>query len=217
MTRSRLNTLRVACVVVSAALLNACSVSSLLDSNQPIDTIYVLASPPPAATAQPIAADLAITFPRLAPGLGGDRVAVLKGRELNYYYGARWGAELGQVVQNFMVRTLAGQGAFRSVATEDARMTSTYSLALEVPHFQAEYSGADAPQAHVAFIGRVLRVSDRSLVQTVKADALVAAQSNRLSAVIAAFEQAAQQASLELAEQVAAAARADAGMNAAVE
>lgn len=195
-----------AAMLAAATLLNACGVSSLLDSKQPVDTIYVLAPPPPAAGAQTIAADLAVATPRLAPGLAGERIAVLKGRELNYYYGARWGAELSQIVQSFVVRTLAGQGVFRSVAGEDLRVASNYSLTIEVTHFQAEYTTAVAPQAHVAFIGRLLRVNDRTLLDTLSADATVAAGSNRMSEVIAALELAAQKASTELADKVAAAA-----------
>jgi cholesterol transport system auxiliary component len=207
----RLMSVRVAlttAVLTTAALLNGC-VGSLLESKQPVDTIYVLTPPQPAAGAQSMPADLTIAMPRLAPGLSGERIAVLKGRELNYYFGARWGAELSQVVQSFAVRTLSGQGAFRSVASEDVRLASTYSLVIEVTHFQAEYTDALAPQAHVAFIGRLLRVNDRTLVNTLVADALVAAESNRMSEVIAALEQAAQKASTELAEKVAVAVKGD--------
>ena len=201
---------RMAAAFIAATLLSACGVSTLLDSKQPVDTIYVLSPPQSAAGSQSIAADLAVANPRVAPGLAGERIAVLKGRELNYYYGARWGAELSQLVQSFIVRTLSAQGAFRSVASEDTRVASTYSLMIEVTHFQAEYADATAPQAHVALIGRLLRVSDRTLVNTLAAEASVPATSNRMGEVIAAFEQAAQKASTELAERVADAARGDA-------
>ncbi|MET0658607.1 MAG: ABC-type transport auxiliary lipoprotein family protein [Steroidobacteraceae bacterium] len=210
MTRShRPAPVRMAAALIAATLLSACGVSTLLDSKQPVDTIYVLSPPPSAAGAQSIAADLAVANPRVAPGLAGERIAVLKGRELNYYYGARWGAELSQLVQSFVVRTLSGQGAFRSVASEDTRAASSYSLTIEVTHFQAEYADATAPHVRVAFIGRLLRVSDRTLVNTLASEASVPAASNRMSEVIAAFEQAARTASSELAEKVADAARSD--------
>jgi ABC-type uncharacterized transport system auxiliary subunit len=191
-----------------SALLAAC-VGSLLESKQPVDTIYVLAPPPPATSGEALPIDLAIAPPRLAPGLGTARIAVLKGRELNYYSGARWGSDLSQLTQHFLVRTLEGQGAFRSVAPTDMRIAGEYVLDVEVTHFQAEYTGTAAAAAHVAYTGKLLRVADRSLVDTIATDITIPAATNRLSAVIAAFEQAAQRASAELGEKVAASARAD--------
>ena len=196
-----------ASLLAASAVLAAC-VGSLLESKQPIDTIYVLGPPQAAAAGETLPIDLSIAPPRLAPGLATARIAVLKGRELNYYTGARWGADLSQLTQNFLVRTLEGQGAFRSVAPTDIRIAGEYVLDVEVTHFQAEYAGAAAPVAHVAYTGKLLRVADRSLVDTITADITVAAETNRLSAVIAAFEAAAQKASTELGEKVAAAARA---------
>lgn len=178
-------------------------VGSLFESKQPVETIYVLAPPAATPSAQPVQADLAIASPRLAPGLEGMRIAVLKGRELNYYSGARWGAELGQLVQNFVVQTLAGQGDFRSVASADVRAQSEYVLYVEVVHFQAEYTNGAAPQVHVAFTGRLLKFNDRELIDTVSADVLVPADDNRMGAVIAAFETAARQASAQLGDKVA--------------
>lgn len=189
---------------------------SLLESKQPVDTIYVLAPPQPVTSPRPVAVDLSISLPRLAPGLESSRIAVLKGRELNYYTGARWGAELSQLIQSFLVQTVTGQGSFRSVASADVRVTSDYVLAIEVTHFEAEYAQADAPRAHVTFIGRLMKVNDRVLVDTLVADASVAAAENRMSAVIAAFEQAAQQAGTQLGEQAAAAAQGDATRQATV-
>jgi cholesterol transport system auxiliary component len=198
---------RVVALVCVGWLLSGC-VGSLFESKQPVDTIYVLAPPEHVQAAEsPVPAALAIATPRLAPGLEGARIAVLNGRELNYYTGARWGAELSQLVQNFVVLTLAGQGEFRSVAAADVRAQSEYVLYVEVVHFQSEYTGNGAPQVHVAFTGRLLRFTDRALIETVSADVLVPAESNRMGAVIAAFETATRQASAQLGEKVARAVR----------
>lgn len=195
-------------VALVAALLGACT-GSLLETKQVVSTTYVLAPPPGGSAAQPMATDLAVSLPRVAPGIEGERIAVLKGRELDYYAGSRWGADVSRLVQSFIVRTLAAQNTFRSVAAEDVRIASAYQLDVEVTDFQAEYEGLGAPQARVAFVAHVVRVHDRTLVDTLSATATASAGSNRMSEVVAAFEAAARQASVELAEKVAAAARKD--------
>jgi cholesterol transport system auxiliary component len=193
--------------VGTLVLLGACT-GSLLESKQPIMATYVLAPPPAAAGTEPLGADLAVSVPRVSPGLEGHRIAVLKGRLLDYYADARWGAEVPRVVQSLIVRTVAGQNSFRSAAAEDVRIDSAYVLDLEVTQFQAEYDGA-TPRAHVAFIGHLIRVRDRTLVETLSADATAPADDNRMTAVIEAFEKAAQRASVDLASKVATAARGD--------
>ena len=49
------------------------------------------------------AGDLSIGRPDFAPGLDTDRIAVLKGRQLDYYRGARWGGRTVEVVQTLLV------------------------------------------------------------------------------------------------------------------
>src|SRR5688500_4385542 len=75
-------------LVISVATLSACSTGSLFDSDTPVPTNYVL-SPAPAAseTTSAAPADISVSRPDLAPGLDSDRIAVLRGRLLDYYRG----------------------------------------------------------------------------------------------------------------------------------
>jgi cholesterol transport system auxiliary component len=154
--------------------------------------------------------DLSIGRPDLAPGLDSERIAVLKGRQLDYYRGAQWGGRMTEMVQTLLVDSFEDQQLFRSVTTEQSRVAGAYVLDVSVRDFQAEYVGGnEAPTAHVTILGRLIRVADRQLVETFAATAQSKASDNRLSDVAAAFETASHKVVLELAQKTAAAVATD--------
>jgi len=202
--------MRRAVLVVAALACSGCG--SLLETDLPPSTNYVLASAPAASTGVTRSdADLSIGRPDLAPGLDTERIAVLRGRQLDYYRGAQWGGRATEIVQTLLVDSFEDQQLFRSVTTEQSRVSSDYVLDVSVRDFQAEYaSDNDAPTAHVTIFGRLIRVSDRQLVQTFASTAQSKAADNRMGAVAAAFETAAQKVVLELAQKTSTAIAADA-------
>jgi cholesterol transport system auxiliary component len=202
---------RIAAVAAVALLTAACG-GSLLESDLPVPTRDVIATPPAAAVAGTGAAsqiDLAIGRPDVAPGLDTDRIAVIRGHELDYYRGALWRGTVLDTVQSYLVTTLQDQKLFRSVAAEQARVGGEYLLDIEVRDFQAEYSGSAIPAVRVSLIGRVIRIRDRRLIETLTSTVTKQASENRLTAVASAFEAAMQQVSLELANTTAAIVSAD--------
>jgi cholesterol transport system auxiliary component len=85
-------------------------------------------------------------------------------------------------------------------------------LDVSVRDFQAEYASDNtAPNVHVTILGRLIRVTDRQLIDTFTATAQSRASDNRLGAVTAAFETAAHKVVLELAQKTAAGIAADVG------
>jgi len=198
--------------VLVVAVLACSGCGSLLETDLPPSTSYVLASAPAASTGVTRSdADLSIGRPDLAPGLDTERIAVLRGRQLDYYRGAQWGGRAAEIVQTLVVESFEDQQLFRSVTAEQSRVSSDYVLDVSVRDFQAEYaSDNDAPTAHVTIVGRLIRVSDRQLLQTFAATAQSKASDNRMGAVAAAFETAAQKVVLELAQKTATAVTGDA-------
>jgi cholesterol transport system auxiliary component len=190
-------------------LIVGCSTSSLLDSELPVPTSYVLAPLAPASAATESAAsqvDLAISHPDAAPGLNTVRIAVMRGRELDYFRGVQWGGSTPDVVQALLVASLQDQKLFRSVTPEQTRVAGAYMLDVEVRDFQAEYrEGREAPQAHITLLARLIRINDRTLVESLIATATRAANDNRMGEVAAAFEGAAQDVAQQLARATAAA------------
>lgn len=191
-----------------ASLCAACG-GSLFESNIPLPDRYLLAAAPAAASATQTAAsqtDLAIARPDVAPGLDTNRIAVLRGRQLEYFRGAQWGGTLTEVVQALLVSSFQDQQLFHSVTSEQARVSSNYMLDVEVRDFQAEYAaGRASPEVRVTIVGRIIRIKDRQLVETLIATASRPAPENRMNVVAAAFESAAQEVALELARRAAAA------------
>ncbi len=197
--------LRVVSLCVVGGLLAACSTGSLFDSDTPVPANYVLAAVPPSQdTRTPIPVDVSISRPDMGSGLDSDRIAVLKGRELDYYRAVRWGSRTIELVQNLAVDSLENQRLFRSVTHEQARVAGDYVLDLQVRDFQAEYGpGDDVPSIHVTLVGRLIRVIDRELVATIQSEARIDAEDNRMGAVAGAFEAAAHKAILDLGNQLA--------------
>jgi cholesterol transport system auxiliary component len=203
--------MRRALLAVAALACGGCG--SLLETKLPTSTNYVLAPVPAASSGVARSeADLSIGRPDLAPGLDTERIAVLKGRQLDYYRGAQWGGRMTEVVQTLLVDSFQDQQLFRSVTAEQSRVASEYVLDVSVRDFQAEYASDNAaPTAHVTILGRLIRVTDRQLIDTFTATAQSRASDNRLGAVTAAFETAAHKVVLELAQKTAAGIAADAG------
>lgn len=201
--------MRTALLAALALLCSACG--SLFDSDLPVPMAYVIASAPAGAlTGVPATqADLSIGRPDFAPGLDNERIAVLKGRQLDYYRGARWGGRTVEVVQTMLVSSLNDQKLFRSVTAEQARVAGDYMLDIEVRHFEADYGSGTIPAAHVMFIGRLIRIVDRELVETVSSASRVPATEESMTSVAQAFESAAQKVALDLARQTAVAIAAD--------
>src|ERR1044072_1528061 len=114
---------------------------SQLETKLPQSTSYVLAPAPASSTGVTRSeADLSIGRPDLAPGLDSERIAVLKGRQLDYYRGAQWGGRTTEVVQTLMVESFEDQQLFRSVTAEQSRVSSDYVLDVSVRDFQAEHA-----------------------------------------------------------------------------
>lgn len=204
--------LRVAAVVLGcavASLIAGCSTGSLLDSELPVPSSYVIAPLPPAASATRSAAsqvDIAIGRPDVAPGLDTSRIAVLRGRQLDYFRGVQWGGNTLEVVQALLVSSLQDQKLFRSVTSEQARVAGAYMLDSEVRDFQAEYASPTvAPTVRVTIVGRLIRIADRALVDTVPATATRVATDNRMTEIAAAFEAASQEVAQTIARDAAAA------------
>jgi cholesterol transport system auxiliary component len=195
--------------LVTIAGLFCAACGSLFESKIPQPDRYVIAAAPAAPSATQTAAsgtDLAIARPDVAPGLDTNRIAVLRGRQLEYFRGAQWGGSVAEVVQALLVSSFQDQRLFHSVTSEQARVSSDYTLDVEVRDFQAEYGeGRSSPEVKVTIVGRIIRIEDRELVDTIFATSRRAPQENRMNVVAVAFEAASQEVALELARQVASA------------
>jgi ABC-type uncharacterized transport system auxiliary subunit len=173
-----------------AVTLSACG--SLFKSKTAPPQVYLL-SARGKDTAAPIAADLAVLKPTVRPGLNVDRIAALyPDRRLDYYAGAKWSGSLDDVLQDLAVQEFHAHADLRSVVGDSAPFVSGYWLQIEVLDFQAEYAaGGGAPVVHVRLLGRIGKSGDGLELAHFEAGSGQAAAANRLGAIVAAYEQAA--------------------------
>jgi ABC-type uncharacterized transport system auxiliary subunit len=188
-------------------LLAACTGSLFRDKAIP-PSVYLLSAGAAAPAPEPqIPADLSILRPRVRTGLESDRVAALyPDRRLDYFADARWSGPLDRVIHDLAVQTFLAQATVRNVSADSTVFASGYWLEIEVLDFQAEYTaGADAPTVNVRLVGRIGSAGDRRVLARFDANSRQAAADNRLTAIIAAYEGAADATLKEIAGDVAAA------------
>jgi ABC-type uncharacterized transport system auxiliary subunit len=146
-----------------------------------------------AAAAPAVAADLAVLRPRIHTGLETDRIAVLySDRHLDYLADARWSGPLDQVVHDLAVQAFDTGAHLRNVSADSSAFPSGYWMEIEVADFQAEYSASGSPPTvHVHMSARLGRVADRRILERFDASARETASANRLTAIVEAYERAA--------------------------
>lgn len=187
-----------------ALLLGGCG--GLLRSTAPAEQTYRLRAAVPAAVAAPLPVTLQLLPVAVQPGLDTVRIALVQpGNRLDWYAGARWAGPLGDVAAALLAQSLRDSGRFARVASDAAAMDADLALAVTVRRFEAEQSGeGTVPVAQVRLECTVSNLATHRQIGAFTAQAQVPAQQNRLGAVVAALEQAAQQAVAEVVQQSAA-------------
>lgn len=179
-----------------------------LRSDAGAERVYVLNPAPATAGAPAVPGVLLVLRPAVQPGLDTERIAVLNGaNEMDYYAASRWGEALPRVISALAVQSLVGPGGFGTVVSvERALVASDFELLLAVRHFEAVQDGGGAPVARVAFECVVTTAAPRRVLGRCDAEANEPASANRMGAIVAALERAAQVALARVREQAVAAA-----------
>jgi cholesterol transport system auxiliary component len=154
---------------------------------------------------------LRVGHPVAAPGLDSPHIMLVQAdHRMSFYTGSRWVAPATEVVESLAVQTLRASGAWTSVEDSGSPFPSDYLLAIDLRRFEADYTAGGAlPVVHVALECIVGRREGRDVVATFVAAGDAPAAANRMSEVVAAFEQASTAAMDVLAQQALQAVRAD--------
>lgn len=194
-------------VCAVAALATGCA-NGLFKSEQAAAVVYQLRPAPGAALEPAAVADLAVLRPFTRPGLESDRIVVwLPDRRLDAYTGSRWSAPLPDLVQSLLLDELRTRGGWKNVLLDRGEFRGQYVLQTEIRDFQAEYAAlGQAPTVRVTLRGELGRAPNRTPVATIVGTGEVRAAADRMSEVVAAFEQAYAQAAGAVAAGVHAAA-----------
>jgi cholesterol transport system auxiliary component len=187
----------------------AACIGSLFKNKIAPPTMYMLAATPKSAAADPppgtLPTDLAVLRPRVRAGLDTDRIAALyPDRRIDYFADVRWSGPLDEVLQDLAVQEFHSNPRTSNVSADASVFASTYWLEIEVTDFQAEYSASGgAPTVHVHLLARIGNSVDRHVLGRFEPDVHEAATDNRMSAIVDAYNRAADKALTEIAEGVA--------------
>ena len=201
---------RTVLLALLGVMLAACA-GSLFKNKAAPPTMYMLRATRNMPAADPPGenhpADLAVLRPRVRAGLDTDRIAALyPDRHMDYYADVRWSGPLDEVLQDLTVQQFHINPGLHNVSADVSVFASTYWLEIEVTDFQAEYSAAGgAPTVHVHLRARVGTAGDRHVLAQFEPDVHEAAADNRMSAIVEAYNRAADQALSDIATGVAAA------------
>lgn len=217
---------RSAPLAVSAMLIAGCSGG--LHSDAPPTQIYILranASAAPAArasgaaVARPLdaagtpgaeAPTVQLPRPSADPGLSTELIMLVRSdHRLDYYSGSSWAGGLPDVVSTLALDTLRASGQWGAVQESPSPFVADYLLQINIRRFEADYTAGDdaPPKVRVVLDCTLARRIGRDLVTTFVAEASADATENRMAAVVAAFEKAANAAFAVVAERSAQAAK----------
>ena len=223
------------CLMVSmGVLLPGCS--GLLHSDDPPIQIYYLrsaVSPRLAATEQQQALNEARTVaaapvskpepegpptlqvprPQADPGLGSELITLVQNdHRMDHYAASSWPGALPDVVETLAIDTLRASGRWSAVHDAPSPFTADYLLQINIRRFEADYTGGgDAPKVYVTLDCTIARRLGRELLTSFVAEGTADASANKMSAVVAAFEKAANVALASMASRSAEAVRTSTG------
>jgi cholesterol transport system auxiliary component len=195
---------RAALSILLCIALGACA-GSLFKNKAAPPTMYRLGAAPKSAASEPSGdahrIDLAVLRPRVHTGLDTDRIAALyPDRRMDYFADVRWSGPLDALLQELAVQEFHLNPELRNVSADVSVFASAYWLEIEVTDFQAEYpAGGGAPSVHVRLQARIGSAGDRQVLARFEPDVHEAAADNRMSAIIDAYNRAADQALAEIA------------------
>ena len=186
---------RTACAAAAGALVLAACTGSLLQTKRSRPVAYQLAVRG-GARGPAVAADVKVLTPLVHAGLDSDRIAAAyPDRRLDYFAGARWSAPLDETLGELAVEEFRARSGLRNAVPDGSALQPRYWLEIEVVSFEARY-GRDGgpPTVDAHFVARVGDSTGRRTLARIDARAEQSADANRMGAIVAAFEAAADRA-----------------------
>ncbi|MFC5372935.1 ABC-type transport auxiliary lipoprotein family protein [Brevundimonas faecalis] len=128
----------------------------------------------------------------------GDRILAVTGAEAAYIKGARWVSPAETLFEETL-RNAFLDGAACTVLSGGPLTRDGLLLSVEVRRFEAAYAAPGAvPDANIDVLLRLVRPGDRSIVAEDRISVSENAGQNRQSAIVAAFDRAAAEASRQI-------------------
>ena len=138
----------------------------------------------------------------------GDRILTSTGNQAAYIAGARWAAPAQELFDTMAVRDIEARSPHISVVRAGAPSKAQFVLAVDVRRFEVLYSADPKAASEVAVDtqAKLMRIADRTIVGDWPIRLRRPVPENKVSAIVAAFDRIASEASDQIAINVATAA-----------
>ena len=188
-------------IIVMSCATSACA--GLLQSKQPAERVYWLE---PLIVQQEASTDAVLQSIAVSvsavPGLDTDRMLILgPDAHLNYYASARWPDSIAEVLESLLRSTLESTGRYSRVSRGATSQSADLHLALEVRELYALTNATDSAHTVRMVLKGYLDCIDEERAIVMQAVAEI--QDNRLTEIVAAYQEALGKASQQLVEQTA--------------
>ncbi|HVJ35081.1 MAG TPA: ABC-type transport auxiliary lipoprotein family protein [Terriglobia bacterium] len=132
---------------------------------------------------------LVVSQPDADADLDTARIALRRGGNVTEYFAnAAWTDNVPNLVQSKLLEAFE-QSNCVAVGRDVASLIPDYVLQIELRDFQAEYGGPVAG-AHVRMTAKIVRMSDRRIIDTINAEARAQSSGTDMQQVVAAFDKA---------------------------
>jgi cholesterol transport system auxiliary component len=132
---------------------------------------------------------LVVASPNTSADLDTARIALRRsGNITEYFASAAWIDNVPNLLQSKLLQAFEQSGKI-AVGRDVATLVPDYVLETELWDFQAEYGGA-VTGAHIRMTGKLIRMSDRKIVDTINAEGKAQSSGTDMQQVVAAFNQA---------------------------
>ena len=149
--------------------------------------------PSPAAEAAPPAGRPAMVVfagSTFEPAIDGDRILTVTGSQAGYVAGARWIAPAPELFDSATVRAFEQRAPSARIVRIRGSPLPDYALGVDVRRFEVDYAGGAAapPEVVIEARARLMRWSDRTLVDEWHVASREPATENRVAAIVQAFD-----------------------------
>jgi len=132
---------------------------------------------------------LVVAQPNTSADLDTTRIALRRsGNITEYFASAAWTDNVPNLVQSKLIEAFDQSGRV-AVGRDVASLVPDYVLQIELWDFQAEYGGPVAG-AHIRMTAKLVRMSDRKIVDTIAAENKAQSSGTDMQQVVAAFDKA---------------------------
>ena len=177
--------------------------SGLLHKDGPPIQVYVLRAVSSAPAASEQAPSLQVLRPQADPGIASELITLVQSdHRMDHYADSSWAGALPDVVETLAMDTLRASGRWSAVHDSPSPFTADYLLQISIRRFEADYTGGgDAPKVYVTLDCTIARRLGRELLTSFVAEGVADADANKMSAVVVAFEKAANTALATMAQR----------------